>query len=645
MEVSGTLLVGAGGTTPRNVLSNLLDHEERLTKITYTSGAINNTAVDSNLTVGTGNNVSIDGDKVKYTSATKQLQLGSTVSLMIGTMNVYPYLTDLNNAAVKKTGAQDIDDLKKFLTIPQLKKATLGELIAASDSELVSKYHFDQKAVILTTNQDIEGVKTFAAFPKKKFTLDTDLNPSSKEEFTTKFYFDNNAVIKTTNQTIAGLKTFSTIPKLSSDLTPTSSTDLIPKKYVDDILVYTPSSDLYTMSHNLAIDSSKKLTVNSKDVEAYINKFDNLLSGFSYVPDMTSIDNHVMLLKGNNLLLENSDGSTLNVRSQMENRALLTGNNTFKGINTFQDDSTPLSIQTKNNTASNNALFFQHASGSTINPFVQTDDIMIWSGMSKDSAKSSIFIGPWSAGLKGIRVSLSKFQVGPGIIETPSYELNASGAATTGSTTTTTSLMTIKPNTYNGGLEVCTTNASDLSAKNVRLSITNSKVSVFGTSLEVKDDSTTVSRNQLKLYNTKPITFYKGEEGTQNVTITFDDTTNSLTYDTSASSYANHTFKVFGGSGNSSKTILRTHACSGWNTPETANPSLLLKQHNTISPFLKIYVNSDFAKALNYRIPISVYRKGTITISTYSKYVITEKINDVKLYYQETQSDFTTTIG
>lgn len=205
------------------------------------------------------------------------------------------------------------------------------------------------------------------------------------------------------------------------------------------------------------------LLIGSTNVMTALNGISQTLTGIVYDSgaDITYINNHVVLPNSNTLYLGDT---TFNTKSEILKRSLLTGDNAFSGNNTFASDTTPLKITTKNNPSLNNGLSMHFIGGNgTYNDLSKTDDIMLMTGnIIKDNPKSGIVIAPWATGKKGIRVSLDKLEVAPGIIETLGTVIDAS-----------TSKVTIKPQGYNGGLEVYTSNGIDASLKTLRLSITD----------------------------------------------------------------------------------------------------------------------------------------------------------------------------
>lgn len=613
VEISGRLWLP--GFQDDDVETILEDYGARIINISKNNNG-NVTSVSSNFAVGTGFDVSLDNDNVKYSSASKTLTLDSTISLIIGSdkKNVNTAINTLDTTVVKKSGNQDIDGIKTFQKVPQL-DATISLPITTDTQFTTKKYVDDADSLLVTkaTEQTITAKKTFDVAP----VLNSTINLTNSYQVTTKKYVDDAdtlAVKKAGSDTITGVKTFDVLPVVGSafkleDIT--TDTQFIPKKFIDNIMTYlnTNAEDLYTITHNLKIDSNKNLYLGLTNVGTTLSNITTAITGISYIasPATTKI--------AQNLQIASDSGDLLSLRKATS-------------------------------PTTNNALNITYANtAGAVNTYSQLNDIIIYSGSTvNDEYKSGIVIGPYlnNSQKRGLRIGYNKLEVGPGIIETPSYEINASGVST--------SLLTIKPNTYNGGLEVSTTGSVDLSTKNVRLSVTNSKVSLFGTGFEVNDTSSTVSRNPLKLYNKKAIQFYREpsgtgatiteEEGKGYASMNFDET-NSLNVDLSTNAGFNYKLKA----GSPAKTIFRTHACSGWSTTADYTP-LLLKQTLTTTPFFKIYVSEDFAKGLNYRIPISAYRKGTIAINgSNPKYVITERINDIKLYYQEMQSNYTTPIS
>jgi hypothetical protein len=201
-----------------------------------------------------------------------------------------------------------------------------------------------------------------------------------------------------------------------------------------------------------------------------LNAINQTLSGISYntTGDLTTIDNNLTISTGKNLWL----GDTYNVKSKIDEKALIIGNNNFDGTNKFQSDTIPLQITTKNNPSLNNSLSFVFASGNgQLNPLVKTDDLVLYSGLSIDNAKSNIYIGPWSSLRKGIRISSSKLEVGTGVIDTNGYILDGSSS---------NSVCTLTPSGLNGGFEVFTTNSVNSSIKNKRLMINDGGTHTYG---------------------------------------------------------------------------------------------------------------------------------------------------------------------
>ena len=238
------------------------------------------------------------------------------------------------------------------------------------------------------------------------------------------------------------------------------------------------------------------LLIGSTNVMTALNGISQTLTGIVYDSgtDITYINNHVVIPNNNTLYLGDT---TFNTKTEILKRPLLTGDNAFIGTNTFASDTIPLKITTKNNPSLNNALTVQYASAnSQINDMVKQDDLMIFTGTVINGTKNALFIGPWAnGGGKGIRISSSKLEVGPGIIETLGTVIDAS-----------TSKVTIKPQGYNGGLEVYTTNGTDASLKTLRLSITDGGFNTSGyTSLNngnlVLLDSNTFSYKNITLKN------------------------------------------------------------------------------------------------------------------------------------------------
>jgi hypothetical protein len=233
---------------------------------------------------------------------------------------------------------------------------------------------------------------------------------------------------------------------------------------------YNTTGDLTTIDNNLTITSGKNLLLGTTNVLNTLNAINQTLSGISYntTGDLTTINNHIIMPVGNNLLF----GDTYNVKSKIDEKALIIGNNNFDGTNKFQSDTIPLQITTKNNPSLNNSLSFVFATGNgQLNPLVKTDDLVLYSGLSIDNAKSNIYIGPWSSLRKGIRISSSKLEVGTGVIDTNGYILDGSSS---------NSVCTLTPSGLNGGFEVFTTNSVNSSLKNKRLMINDGGTHTYG---------------------------------------------------------------------------------------------------------------------------------------------------------------------
>ena len=235
-------------------------------------------------------------------------------------------------------------------------------------------------------------------------------------------------------------------------------------------LSYNTVGDLTTIDNNITISTGKNLLLGTTNVLNNLTTLNDTVSGISYntTGDLTTIDNNLTISTGKNLWL----GDTYNVKSKIDEKALIIGNNNFDGTNKFQSDTIPLQITTKNNPSLNNSLSFVFASGNgQLNPLVKTDDLVLYSGLSIDNAKSNIYIGPWSSLRKGIRISSSKLEVGTGVIDTNGYILDGSSS---------NSVCTLTPSGLNGGFEVFTTNSVNSSIKNKRLMINDGGTHTYG---------------------------------------------------------------------------------------------------------------------------------------------------------------------
>lgn len=280
---------------------------------------------------------------------------------------------------------------------------------------------------------------------------------------------DNNINISSGKNLILGSTNIMTsLTNISDDLTGIS---------------YNSTGDVTTIDNNVTISSGKDLVIGSTNVKTSIDNINHTLSGITYggaSDDVTYINNHVILPNANSLYLGDV---TYNVKNKIEARALLTGDNAFSGTNTFQSDTIPIKITTKNNPTLNNALTVLYASADDqINDMVQLNDIIMYTGSSINSAKSGLFIGPWAnGGNKGIRISPSKFEVGPGLIETPAHQIDAS-----------TNTMTLKPQGINGSIELYTT-GSDATQKTKRFAVNNSGTYTY--------DYTSLNNGNLVLLN------------------------------------------------------------------------------------------------------------------------------------------------
>ena len=234
---------------------------------------------------------------------------------------------------------------------------------------------------------------------------------------------------------------------------------------------YNITNDLTTIDNNVTITNGKNLIVGSTNIMNSLNAISDTLTGISYniASDLTTIDNNTIVSTGNNLYL---GGLTYNVKSKIDEKALVIGDNAFYGNNTFRSDSNQLRLTSYTNPTTNNSLLFGIATtNGAMNNLVKLDDFVISSGSTIDNAKNSISIVPWtSGGKKGIRISSTKLEVAPGIIETPYYSIDASGL---------TNQLTFKPLLTNGSYEFYTTNASDANTKTNMLSIANNNITTY----------------------------------------------------------------------------------------------------------------------------------------------------------------------
>ena len=246
---------------------------------------------------------------------------------------------------------------------------------------------------------------------------------------------------------------------------------------------YNTTGDLTTIDNNLTITTGKNLLLGTTNVLNTLNAINQTLSGITYelINDTTRINNHIIMPLGNNLLF----GDLYNVKNKIDEKALIIGNNNFDGTNKFISDSVPLQINTKTNPLLNNSLTFYFANGNgQFNPLVKADDLVLYSGTTTDNAKSNIYIGPWSASRKGIRISSTKFEIGTGIIETPGYYLDGSSS---------NSVSTFQPQGLNGGLEIYSTNSIDMTLKTKRILTNDSGTHTYG--------YTSLNNDNLQIFN------------------------------------------------------------------------------------------------------------------------------------------------
>lgn len=435
-----------------------------LTKIMVGLGQVNNTSdLEKPISNATFSELNKKVDKTTYDSAISTLtnsvnnKLDSTTYSTFLTTNttnlglkldkdVHDTYVASNNTALTLKLDKSIYDT--FLTtntnnlLLKLDKSVYDSFVSTNTSNLNLKLDKSVYDAFVTSNTTNLNAKLNATdfFDVIDLKLDT-------TDFNT-YQLSNNTAINTINTTLDNVK---------NTITGITYTNL-------------NNADITSIDNNVEI--TKTLKINGIDYatennanKARITSLETKTTGISYgggADDITYIDNHVVMPGSNSLYL--GDNYAFNVKSEIQKRSLLTGDNAFSGNNTFQSDSTPFKITTKNNPTLNNGLAMHFIFGNgTYNDLCKQDDIMLMTGnVIKDNAKSAVVIAPWATGAKGIRISMDKLQVAPGVIETNSHVIDAS-----------TSKLTIKPQGYNGGLEVYSTNGTDASLKTLRLSITD----------------------------------------------------------------------------------------------------------------------------------------------------------------------------
>jgi len=183
--------------------------------------------------------------------------------------------------------------------------------------------------------------------------------------------------------------------------------------------------DFLTENTNLK-NRITSLETDNTTTKSRLTTNENKLSGISYdsTTDTSTVDNNLIVTKS----LYIGD-NTYDVKSKIDSlvttKANLSGNNTFTGNQTISSDTIPLKLLRTTNSSTNSQLGFVVANNNgDINPIVQPNDFIIFSGFGLNSDKNSISIVPWTNTKSGIRITSNDIELGSSILKLKNHSFD-----------------------------------------------------------------------------------------------------------------------------------------------------------------------------------------------------------------------------